>query len=843
VKQLSFSPRLMRGNPILAGRQPSPVERKAAGVAPRRLSFLHLTCFFAFWAALICIRLVWLQVVQHQEYLDRAAKQQQRTFEVAPRRGILYDRNLHELALTVLADSIYAVPSEVADKQDPTAAAKYQAIAVALARVVHTDPSDRFTSAQQIAARLNASRNFAWVARKLDPKELARVKALNLKGVYFQPEFKRFYPNSQLAAQVLGYVGIDDNGLGGMERGFNRDLHGVPGRMLTALDARRHVLGSQERDPQPGENLVLTIDENIQFIAERALDAALARTHALNGTVVVQDPNTGQILALAIRPTFDPNDFRHATTGLLRNHAVSDVYEPGSTFKLVTYSAALDQKLTNPNEVIDCQGGKIELAGRIIHDDHWNGRLTLAQALQESSDVAAVKLALRMGSDTFYRYIRGYAFGSRSGIELPSETRGLLRPPRRWSGSSIGSIAIGQEIAVTPIQLATMASTLANGGMYLPPHIVLERTQEMAGDGKLKGSRFHPRGEVPEPLPPGAHRVVSTMAAAQMRSLMEGVVLHGTGTTAQLNGYSAGGKTGTAQKVDVATHRYSKTNYVASFVGFAPVNNPAITVAVVIDSPKGNHFGHTVSAPVFQDVAQQVLEYLGVPHDRPLNAETESAKTHEEKELPPAEPAGDMEALFAAVNDLPADDPLRNQVNNQQMAPVSAADSSSAAVAEGEQPESSQQFSADTKSTAEATPNRGQILSTSAIPSNPPQSAAATPGATPTGQMSLAKNGNPSTFAGKTTSGSPALTNATGTTSPLPATSQPTSRNGLIVVDAQHRIAVPSFLGEPVREAVESAGTLGLSLEILGSGIAREQVPAPGTMVPMGTGIVVRFSR
>jgi cell division protein FtsI (penicillin-binding protein 3) len=202
-----------------------------------------------------------------------------------------------------------------------------------------------------------------------------------------------------------------------------------------------------------------------------------------------------------------------------------------------------------------------------------------------------------------------------------------------------------------------------------------------------------------------------------------------------------------------------------------------------------------------------------------------------------------MEALFAAVNDLPADDPLRNQVNNQQMAPVSAADSSSAAVAEGEQPESSQQFSADTKSTAEATPNRGQILSTSAIPSNPPQSAAATPGATPTGQMSLAKNGNPSTFAGKTTSGSPALTNATGATSPLPATSQPTSRNGLIVVDAQHRIAVPSFLGEPVREAVESAGTLGLSLEILGSGIAREQVPAPGTMVPMGTGIVVRFSR
>ena len=227
--------------------------------------------------------------------------------------------------------------------------------------MVHTDPTDRFTSAQQIAARLNASRNFAWVARKLDPAEIAQVKALNLKGMYFQKEFKRFYPNNQLAAQVLGYVGTDDNGLGGMERSFNRDLHGVPGRMLTALDARRHVLGSEERDPEPGENLVLTIDENIQFMAERALDPRWSALMPLNGTVVIQDPHTGQILALAIRPTFNPNDFRHATTSLLRDHAVSDVYEPGSTFKLVTYSAALEQKVTNPNEMIDCQGGKITL--------------------------------------------------------------------------------------------------------------------------------------------------------------------------------------------------------------------------------------------------------------------------------------------------------------------------------------------------------------------------------------------------------------------------------------------------------------------------------------------------
>jgi cell division protein FtsI (penicillin-binding protein 3) len=822
VKQLSFSPREPRNGPASAGPPPASTPgRVPAGLAPRRMSFLHITCFFAFWAAIICCRLFWLQVVRHGEYMERAAKQQQRTFEVAPRRGVLYDRNLHELAVTVLADSVYAVPYEIAEKQDANAQAKYRAAAVALARVVHTDPTDRFTSAAQIAARLGTSRNFAWIARKLDPKEIAAVKALNLKGVYLQPEFKRFYPNKELAAQVLGYVGIDDNGLGGMERGFDRDLHGVPGRMLTALDARRHVLGSEERDPEPGENLVLTIDENIQFIAERALDAALARTHALNGTVVVQDPNTGQILALAIRPTFNPNEFRHATTGLLRDHAVSDVYEPGSTFKLVTYSAALDQKLTNPNEVIDCQGGKIELAGRIIHDDHPNGLLTVAQALQESSDVAAVKLALRMGPSTFYQYIRAYNFGSRTGIELPAETRGLLRPPKRWSGSSIGSIAMGQEVAVTPIQLVTMASTLANGGMYLPPHIVIERTQEMVGDGKLTAAPFRPRGELPDPLPQGAHRVVSTMAAAQMRSLMEGVVLHGTGTTAQLNGYSAAGKTGTAQKVDLATHRYSKTNYVASFVGFAPVNNPAITVAVVIDSPKGNHFGHTVSAPVFQDVAQQVLEYLGVPHDRELKTPTELAQKDQETDAPPQESTGDMDALFDAVNDLPPDDPLRNQVNSQQMAPVSANDASTSTSVQNEDPSG--------QKPAEAKPG----LAVAAVL---PQ-ASSSPQRTPSPPARVSGQNNVSEGAAPTAA-------VSGSSAPaLQSTSPPSHPGGAIVVDAQHRIAVPSFLGQPVRRAVESAGTLGLSLQILGSGIAREQVPAAGTMVPPGTGIVVRFRR
>jgi cell division protein FtsI (penicillin-binding protein 3) len=758
----------------------------------RRLGLLNISLFFVAWVVLICGRLVWLQVIHHKDFVDRAARQQQRTFEVAPRRGILFDRNLHELAMTTLADSVYAVPSEIEGD------AKRQAVAAALAKVVHTDPTDRFTSAHQIAARLNASRNFAWIARKLPPAEIARVKALNLKGVYFQKEFKRFYPNSQLAAQVLGYVGTDDNGLGGMERKFDHDLHGVPGRMLTALDARRHVLDSQEREPDPGQNLVLTIDENIQFMAERALDSALERTHALNGTVVVQDPYTGQILALAIRPTFNPNDFRHATTSLLKNHAVSDIYEPGSTFKLVTYSAALEQKVTNPEQMIDCQGGKMELAGRIIHDSHPNGVLTVAQALAESSDVAAVKLALRMGPQTFDKYVHDFGFGSRSDIELPAETRGLLAPTKRWSGSSIGSIAIGQEVGVTPIQLVTMVSAMANGGVYLPPHILMDRSGGVAG--KLRPVAFHPHAELPDPLPVGAHRVISTMTAAQMRKMMEGVVLFGTAKNiARLNGYTSGGKTGTAQKIDVLTHRYSKTKYIASFVGIAPLNNPAISVAVIIDSPQGSHYGNVNAAPVFREVAQEVLEYLGVPHDTNLTPQTDLAKAQSEPEIEeaPQEPAGDLAALFAEVNNLPADDPLRGTVNSQQPVPSAANELASGP----EQPQA-----------PPAPPPAASAPASHASPAIPVHVPEAKPEPPPLEEAAVA--------------------------APEPHV----SGHG-VVVSAANRVGVPSFLGEPLRVAVETAGTAGLALQIVGSGIAREQVPAPGSMVPPGTEIVVRFSR
>ena len=748
-----------------------------------------LVClFFLLWALAIAARLFWLQVVRHQEFVERAQRQQQRTFEVAPRRGVLYDRNLRELAMTVQVDSIYASPTEIDDKQTA---------AHALAALVHTDPEDTQTTEEQIAGRLTSGHNFAWVARRVTPEVAASVKELiksgTLKGIYLQKEFQRFYPDNEIAAQVLGYVGADDNGLGGLEQKFEAQLHGVPGRMFTAMDARRKVMGSSEREPEPGQNLVLTIDENIQFLAERALDHAMQRTQAANGTVVVQDVHTGQILALAIRPTFNPNISRRTTPELLRNHAVSDVYEPGSTFKLVTYAAALEQHVASPDDMIDCQGGQITLAGRVIHDDKSDrglGRVTVTQALARSSDVAAVKLALKVGQDGFYRYIRDFGFGARSGTELPGETRGLLRPVSRWGSSSIGSIAIGQEIAVTPLQLVSMVSTIANGGVYLPPHVLMPGQVEVTANSQvnaaqraavaLQATPFKPGGDLPNPLPTGAHRVLSTLTAAQMRKMMESVVLYGTGKEAQLNGYSSGGKTGTAQKIDPATGLYSKTMHIASFAGIAPVNNPVIAVAVIIDSPKGDYYGASVSAPVFAEVAQQILEYLGVPHDIDVRA----ARAPSKGDAPVVEDdahdrSGDIGALYAAANELPTDDPLHA--------------------------------------------GAGQSGITNPTPTQPAKQAA-----------NSIPDAKPKPY------GSQAASNV-----PQPAplhlqTKTPEQQTTAVMVVDPKTLRVPSLVGLPVRKVIEVTGAAGLEVQITGNGTVREQAPAPGTMVAPGTQIVVR---
>jgi cell division protein FtsI (penicillin-binding protein 3) len=663
------------------------------------------------------------------------------------------------------------------------------------------------------AARFNDSKNFAWVARRVDAATAERVRELNLKGVYFQKEFKRFYPNNDLAAQVLGYVGTEDSGLGGLEAKFDDDLHGTPGHMITSVDAKRHVMRSVENDePMPGENLVLSIDANIQHMAERALDAQMIKMKALHGTVVVQDPHTGQILALAISPRFNPNDSRHMEPGSLTNLAVSDIYEPGSTFKLVTYAAAIDGAGVEPTDMVDCQGGTITMFGRTLHDDKSDhfGVVTVKYALERSSDVGAAKMALKMGPETFYKYMKLFGFGERSGIELPSETRGLLAPPRKWGSTSILSMAIGQEIGVTPIQLVTMVSTIANGGVYMPPHVLLQSTDELKGDARLKPAVFRPENQLPATLPDGAHRVIRELTAAKMRSIMEGVVVEGTGHAAALNGYSAGGKTGTAEKVDPVTHTYSHTKLVASFAGFAPVSSPAISVAVVIDTPTvGSGYGAETSAPVFQIVAQEVLEYLGVPHDQPLKTPKQLLAAAAPETMPddaPSEDVGDLNAMFDEINNLPADDPLRATVSG-------AADTNTAHVGVSTAPVASAQGSGSGGS---------RILNLL-----PAKVVAA-----------FEASGGTNSVIPNTGSGTSASLQAPVVVPPVQSRA-----NGSVVVDAGQRVAVPAFAGDALRKVVETAAGLGLRVEPVGSGIAREQVPAAGTQVPLGTEVVVRFER
>jgi cell division protein FtsI (penicillin-binding protein 3) len=557
-----------------------------------RLRLSLFAAILCLWMMTICGRLVWLQIVQYGFLTQKAARQQQRAIEVAPPRGIIYDRKGRELAMSVQVDSVFAVPSEIPD-QGTTAAL--------LSRILKTDP-------KEILAKLESSHAFAWIGRKLDTNTAARIRALNLKGIYFQKEPKRFYPKNELAAQVIGYVGMDDEGLAGIERSFDQRLRGRPGSMLISMDARHRWFGRVEKNPEPGQNLVLTIDEDIQHIAEKELQTAMNETHAEAGTVVIQNPRTGEILALANSPTFNPNSSRGVDLRSLKNRAVSDVYEPGSTFKMVTIAAALDQQVTNPNEVFDCQMGKIFLGGRTIHDWKAYGLLSVSEILQKSSDIGAIKIALRLGDDRMYKYIRGFGFGSQTGIELQGETRGITKPVRRWSKMSIGAIAMGQEIGVSPLQLVSMTSAMANDGIWTPPRIVAGTTAGSADvvGGPARSVVFHPGQQ---------HRVISPMTAAQMKEMLQEVVLKGTGSKAILDGYSSAGKTGTAQKINPLTHRYDRVKLIASFSGFAPVNNPAISMTVILDSPVGEHHGGTIAAPVFGRIAQQVLEYLDVPHD------------------------------------------------------------------------------------------------------------------------------------------------------------------------------------------------------------------------------------
>src|SRR2546421_1584203 len=562
--------------------------RATANAAPRAETshrrILFVAIALVLWMLAIGARLVQLQIHQHDNLASRARNQQLSSIETAPTRGQVLDRQGRELARSLDTESFYSDPSEVKNIDETVRK---------IASVTGLDRADlikRFNDAK------DANKKFIWIVRRLEMERANKLDALEIEGVYSRKEPKRYYPNDTLAAHVLGFVDTDEIGLAGVEQSYNEKIRGAAGKVYLEVDRDRRAFESYEVHPHPGQTVVLTIDQVIQYRTEQALSAAVERSHAKSGSAIVMDPRTGEILALANSPTFNPNDAGKVSPEEKTNGAVQNIYEPGSTFKIVAFSAAIEKGLVKPDDKIDCQMGSITVAGRVIHDHKPFGVLTAAQALEQSSDVAAIKLGLLVGNDAMYDYMKRLGFGARTGIDLAGESPGILKPVSRWQPSSIGSLAMGQEVGVTPLQMASAYCALANGGTWVKPHVVKElRTP----DGT---PLYHAKIETSKAL--------NTETTAALHNMFEGVTLHGTAKKAQIEGYTAAGKTGTAQKVDPKTHTYSKTKFIGSFVGFAPVSNPAIVIIVVIDEPQGSIYGGDVAAPVFREIAQHGLTEL-----------------------------------------------------------------------------------------------------------------------------------------------------------------------------------------------------------------------------------------
>ncbi|HEY0703264.1 MAG TPA: penicillin-binding protein [Candidatus Acidoferrales bacterium] len=565
-----------------------------------RLRWLIVWVLAAIWMAAVLARLGYLQLFCYSDYFAKAQHQQQRTYDISPTRGYIYDRKGRELAISMPMDSVFGDPAEIKDPE---------MVARLLSRVLNVPADD-------LATKIRDASKPVRLAKKLSPETVERIDDLNLKGVFFQKENRRVYPQHEFLSHVLGWVDTDEKGMGGIEQKLDDVIRGRAGRAFVMADGKRNLYDRNEASADPGASVVLTIDETIQYIAEKERAAVIAESHAKSGTVVVQDPSNGELLAVANYPTFDPNDAGKFPPEDRQDLAVAASYEPGSTFKAITMAGAIEDGLTNPAEMIDCQMGSIVVAGRLIHDHLPFGILSVRDVLAKSSDVGTIKIAERLGASRFYEVIRDFGIGETTGIELPGENRGKIRTVANWTPSSIGSVAIGQEVSVTPVQIISAISAIANGGTLYRSHLVKE----------IRNS-----ATLPLPVRPEPSQATDAKTAATVREMMENVILHGTGTPAQLSGYTAAGKSGTAQKIDPLTGRYSPTQYIASFVGFAPVNEPAVTILVVLDSPVGQHMGGNLGGPVFKRIAEQVLAYLDVPHDVPMNSDLEFAGNKSQK--------------------------------------------------------------------------------------------------------------------------------------------------------------------------------------------------------------------
>ena len=549
-----------------------------------RIIFL-LIVFIILYFSLI-YRLYNIQVVQSSKFKEIAKQEHLTSFSIEGERGNIYDRNYKKLAVNIDVKSLFAIPPKVENPQE---------IAQKISSILNLKTKD-------ILEKLNQKKSFVWIKRKLSETEVAEIKELNLEGFDFLDEDKRYYPKNYLASNLMGFVGIDNQGLEGLESFFDKELKGTPGLVILERDAIGGKVPLSIKEPtahQDGYSIVLTIDEVVQYITEEALDKAFTESKAKAGIAIVVEPKTGEILAIAVEPSYDPNYFDKYPRDLWRNRGVTDAYEPGSTFKVITIATALEERVCSLNDKFYCDG-TTKYNGVVFHDIYIHGSQNLTDIVKNSCNIGVIQTGTRLDEKVFEKSIRRFGFGTLTEINLPGEINGLVRSTNDWSKISLASLSIGQEISVTPIQLIMAVSAIANRGTLMKPMIV----KEIIDSTQNKIRVFKPKP---------VRQVVSVDTALTMTRILEQVVEDGTGTRAKLAGYQVAGKTGTAQKFDFSTGKYSTDKYTSSFVGYAPSDNPKISILIMLDEPKGSYYGGTIAAPVFQEIASKVLPYLSVP--------------------------------------------------------------------------------------------------------------------------------------------------------------------------------------------------------------------------------------
>jgi cell division protein FtsI (penicillin-binding protein 3) len=556
---------------------------------PISLRATILGVFFSLWLLVIGGKVVHVQVFQGDRLSKKASDQYERSVRSEGKRGVIFDRNRREMAVSSDVTSIAAYPAQLPDLDEASAM---------LAKALQMEQMER----NALVNRLTLDKSFVWVQRKVTPKERAAVSVLGIKGIDFCSERKRNYPNTTLAAQVLGFTGTDGYGLGGIESRYNEELSGNSKRLTVLRDALGRGFFSEEQNTveTDGNGLVLSIDATIQFIAEQALKEAVTSFSAESAMAVVMDPETGAVLAMAHYPFFNPNVFLEFEQWKWRNRAVMDSFEPGSTMKVFTAAAAIEKGGVTPASIFFCENGSYRVSGHTINDTHENGWLSLQQIVKYSSNIGAVKVLERIGHEALYATFRDFGFGSKTGIDCPGETAGRLRPYRQWWGVDASTISFGQGVSVSAVQLAAAVSVFANDGILMKPYVVQAVVDAEGNDVK----RFEPQA---------VRRVVSTDTARTVTRIMETVTTEGgTGEGVALEGYSVAGKTGTAQKAG-ENGTYEKGLYVSSFVGFVPADDPQATIVVIVDKPEEAYYGGTVAGPAFRKIAEGLLQYLNVP--------------------------------------------------------------------------------------------------------------------------------------------------------------------------------------------------------------------------------------